>query len=58
MDDVQKAEQLVMALLAADQQIRERVKFHSQLEGGPEQILRRDAYLEVIKVWMRSLDGK
>ncbi len=55
MDDPVKAQQLLEALLMADGEVRVRVMQHPQLGGGPEQILRRDAYLEVIQRWMKSL---
>lgn len=55
MEAPDKVQQLVAALLEADQQVRERVKFHSQLEGDPEKILRRDAYTEIVGLWLKSL---
>ena len=55
MEDPAKAQQLLEALLLADSEVRVRVTQHPHLSGGPEQILRRDAYLEVIKIWMKGL---
>ena len=55
MEDPAKAQQLLEALLVADSDVRVRVMQHPHLAGGPEQILRRDAYLAVIKIWMKSL---